>query len=86
MREIVHELRVSDALDAAAAEFPRVHDAMAGLEWRLAHKPQSALPRDEYFIFRQQGFPHLNIPDIVALYRYDDWKINIVGIHIEKAK
>jgi hypothetical protein len=86
MREIVQELRVSEALDAAAAEFPRVHDAMRGLEWRLARRPKDAVSRDQYLIYRQKGFPTLDIPDIVVLYRYENEQVNIVGIHVERSR
>jgi hypothetical protein len=85
MREVRYELSASGSLDAAAAEFPRVHDAMNGLEWRLRHKPEDAVSRDKYYVYRQEGFAQLNIPDIVVLYRYEGEIVNIVALHIEKA-
>ena len=86
MREVIYENSVSDSIDAAAAEFPRIHDAIAGLEWRIRHKPEDAVSRDKYYIYRQEGFPRLNVPDIVILYRYEREIVNIVGIHIEKSQ
>jgi hypothetical protein len=85
MRECVHEHRVSDAIDAAAAEFPRIFEAIAALEWRLQHKPLDAVSKSDFFVYKQRGFPAHNIPDIVALYRYDGERVNIVAIHIERA-
>jgi hypothetical protein len=86
MREVVLENCVSESLDAAAAEFPRIHDAMRGLEWRIGHKPHDAVARGEFFVYRQQGFPSLNIPDMVVLYRFEGEVVNIVAIHIERAQ
>lgn len=65
MREVVQELAVSGAIDAATAEFPRLDDAISALEWRIGHKPEDAVSRDQYYVYRQRGFPRLNIPDIV---------------------
>jgi hypothetical protein len=86
MREVSQEHSVSAAIDAASAEFPRIHEAMMGLEWRLQHKPDDAVSRDKYYILRQKGFPRLNIPDIVVLYHFEGESVNIVGIRIEKSK
>jgi hypothetical protein len=85
MRVVIYEDAVSGSIDAAAAEFPRIHDVMAGLEWRIRHKPEDAVSRNKFFIYRQEGFPRLNIPDIVVLYRYEGEAVNIVAIHIEKS-
>jgi len=87
MREIFYEDDVSQQIDAAAKQFPRIHDAVAGLEWRLRHRPTEAVARGPlYYIFRQKGFKNLNIPDITVVYRYEDERVHIFGIRIMAAE
>jgi hypothetical protein len=87
MREVFYEDDVSQQIDAAAKQFPRIHEAIAGLEWRLGHRPKEAVARGLlYYIFRQKGFKNLNIPDITVVYRYDGERIHIFGIKITPAE
>jgi hypothetical protein len=87
MREVFYEDDVSRQIDEAANQFPRMDDAIAGLEWRLRHKPEEAVARGPiYYIFRQKGFKNLNIPDITVVYRYDGERIHIFGIRIMPAE
>lgn len=87
MREVVYEHSVTKQIDAAATKYPRIRDAVAGLEWRLRHRPHDAVCRaNVYYIYRQTGFKNLNIPDIIVVYRYDGEKVNIRGIRIMDAE
>jgi hypothetical protein len=87
LREVIQEPEVSQAIDNAAKEFPRINDAIAGLEWRLGHSPTDGVARaTPYFVFRQSGFPDLNIPDITVLYRYEGEAITIFRIKIQKSQ
>jgi hypothetical protein len=87
MREIFYETDVTQKIDAAVVKFPRIHDAIAGLEWRLGHRPEEAVARKKlYFIYRQKGFKNLNIPDITVVYRYEGERIHIFGIRIMEAE
>lgn len=86
MRQIVQEHVVSEAIDQASAEFPRISDAISGLEWRLSHRPEDGIQRKSGFmVYRQSGFPTVDIPDITVLYTYDDNSVNVVRIRIDKS-
>ena len=85
MREVIQESQVSEDIDKASKEYPRIYEAIAGLEWRLGHRPSDGVARKKpFYIFRQSGFPNLNIPDITVLYKYEGEAITIVRIKIEK--
>jgi hypothetical protein len=87
MREVVYENSVTKQIDAAVTKYPRIRDAVAGLEWRLGHRPQEAVRRaNVYYIYRQRGFKNLRIPDITVVYRYEGEKVNIRGIRIMEAE
>jgi hypothetical protein len=87
MREVFYETDVTKQIDAAAVQFPRIHDAVAGLEWRLRHRPKEAVSRGTlFFVYRQKGFTNLNIPDITVVYRYEGERIHIFGIRIMAAE
>lgn len=87
MREVIQERNVSQEIDDACKEYPRLPDAISGLEWRLAHRPEEGVNRTHcYYVYRQSGFPNLNIPDVTVIYRYEGEAINIVRIRIEKAQ
>jgi hypothetical protein len=87
VREVIQEKEVSKAIDDACKDYPRIYDAIAGLEWRLGHRPQDGVARTApFYVFRQSGFPNLNIPDITVLYRYEGEAITILRIKIEKSQ
>ena len=87
MREVVYDADVSKEIDAARKKFPRIDDAIAGLEWRLAHRPEEAVSRGNlFYIYRQIGFKNLNIPDITVVYRYENERVRIFGIKITEVQ
>ena len=83
MRTVVLSHVAQVALDEAVADgaFHRVGDAWMGLEWRLCRRPEDGvLMGPGLYIFHQDGFPGLEIPDIVVVYRFTSDLVEVVAL------
>jgi hypothetical protein len=88
-RTIVEEEEVSDALKAAAKNYPRLRDFWEGWKWRLARGPEKdayAVPGTDpqaYLIktgdYSANGAPH----SVTILYTFTDDEVHILAVKIE---
>jgi hypothetical protein len=89
-RSIIQEPGVSQNIDAARKNWPRLDDAWAGLEWLLARKASTlGLAREEggvlYRAYKQGGDSLASTPDILILFTCTDDQVIVHATRITPA-
>jgi len=72
MRTVIEEGIVSETIDQAAENFPRLDDAFEALKWWLARKPESGEALDDLnWIYKQAGDVDIGLPALTVIYTFD---------------
>lgn len=80
LRQVVEELSVSQIIDATAPLL-RNREAVDGLIWRLARRPQDGIHvAGDFWLIKIPATPQSSM--ITVLYTYDVNQVNIVAIKI----
>lgn len=83
LRDIAYERTVPKDIEEARQDrhYRMVEEAMEGLEWTLAHKPEAGIHHaGRFWVYKQIGFRIHDIPEIVVLYTFTDHKVIIQAI------
>ena len=63
----------------------RVRDAVAGLEWVLAHEPSLGTELGNgKMVYVQRGVPFASTPELWVLYTYDADKVRLLRIRANR--
>ncbi len=86
-RTIVEVPGVSQALDQARAQHPRLDDAWQALTWLLCRRAdvlglQRVVGTTRYHLYRQGPDPVANTPGIAVVYWTDPDQVHVVGVRI----
>lgn len=88
LRDIVEELEVSVAVNAACIRFERAEDAWESLKFVLAHDPTVGTPETESGTIRSlewHGARSAKLPSVVVLYRIDEPQVTILAVDFYEA-
>ena len=90
-REIVEEQSVSGAVDEYSKQYARFDKVYLALTWLLArrcHDLPGRRPREvdgvQYYLYKMQGDPMADTPDIVILYTFNDQQVNIIAVEAQE--
>lgn len=86
-RTIRWAISASDAVDAAREKHGRFGEAVDGLEWLLARKPDVGSPAlvhgETWWIYVIAGNYASKNPEIWVLYKFDDSFVDVDALYVE---
>jgi hypothetical protein len=88
-RDIAFERTVTQDIEEAIKDkhYRMVDEAMQGVEWTLAHKPESGVHhKGRFWVYKQIGFKPHRIPEIVVLYTFTDDKVTLEAVLFRPAE
>lgn len=89
LRTICENKLVSQTIDEAIKQFPRVEEAFDGLKWRLSREPEKGVKllstNPGKYLFKTIPSEN-NIQSITVLYEFDNNNVTILDIKITSQK
>lgn len=83
LRTVLEQESVVRNVTRAKAEFKRIDEAYAGLQWRLSRDPHAGYEFEPgFYVYKQVGLPSVGVPTLTVIYQFDEQTIEFRGIRI----
>jgi len=82
-RVVAESNSVTTAINRSKKKYPRVEDVFSGLKWALARDPANGiLASNPYWVIKTAPSVAAGVPQIIALYRFDNDNVEIDAVKI----
>ena len=84
-RSIVEEAAAQKSVETLSKKFDRFSEQWEGLQWLLAREPDTTSAKQEkdgvqYCLAHRKGNAQFNIPDIAAVYTFNDKEVVVLDV------